>query len=141
MSRISCPTCVCWYKDNNNLFPDLTSSGVHQLLQKIRSKKTFSAFLENEKIQLNYKNNEWIFPRWICRSVQNKLLLKIKELGILPPNNFLELDPASDPDDMPPNINSIIHPPWILSFDDPEDPYLRWKKPWIPKINELHIDE
>lgn len=141
MSRIACPTCICWYKDNINLFPDLTNSKVHQLLKIIKSKSAFSIFLESRKILLDYRNNEWIFPRWICGSVQNKLLSKIKELGILPPSKFLELDPASDPDDIPPTIDSLTHTSWSLSFDEPDDLDLRWNNPWIPKIDELHLDE
>ncbi len=113
MSRISCPTCVCWYKDDISLFPNITSSKAHQLLQKIKSNKAFSIFLENEKIQLDYINNEWIFPRWICKSVQNKIILKIKELRIT----------------------------WTLFFDEAEDIDFLWKNAWIPKIDEIHIDE
>ena len=141
MSRTPCPTCVCWYKEDIHLYPNVTSSRTHQLLQKIKSNKGFSIFLENEKILLDHKNDEWIFPRWICKSVQNKLLRKIKELWIMPPNKFLELDPASDPDDIPPSIESIIHTPWSLTFEEPDEFDLQWRGPWIPKIDELHTDE
>jgi hypothetical protein len=100
-----------------------------------------SEFFHENNIFPAFRNNEWFFWLWICTSVVNKFRKKIEALGIQSPNHEPILDPASDPDDIPPPAREIIHTPWTLSFDEVEVNFLAWKKAWKPDVDTLHSDE
>jgi hypothetical protein len=97
--------------------------------------------LNDERINIEYEDGELQFPPWICKSVQNKLRIKIEKLWIEVPDRQLELDPASNPDNKPPKISDIIHESWSLSFDWIEEDFLAWKTAWKPQEDQFYIDE
>lgn len=148
-SRTPCPTCSCWYSENPNLFPTLTSAWVHQSLKSINKKIDFIIWLQDNWIHLVKDVEDWRYPRWICQSVKNKILWKISNLGIQDSTLGSQKDlfwllPASDPDDEPPRPSEITHPPWVLIFE--WDTFaIEWDfplwLPWKPTENMLNLDE
>lgn len=118
MIRTPCLTCTCWFITNPTLFPKLTSGRAQQALGKIKKRIQFNMWLESEGISIQKDWKNWIFPEGVCKSVRNKLLLKIGELWIIDHSLWKQRDlfmlPASDPDDMPPISKELQHEPGLL---------------------------
>ena len=121
MIRTPCPTCLCWFKKNRDIAPHITSSWIHQSLQKIRSKKALSHFFNENNIRPFFEEDEWHFWVWICLWVVNKFRKKIQELAIDSPRDWY-----------------ILHDTDIVSW---ETDFLSWKIPWRSDLEVIHNDE
>lgn len=119
MQRTPCPTCSCNFISHPELFPDLTGAKVQRELWDIKTQNELVSWIARHRIAINWNQWEAVFPRGICKSVQNKIRKKATDLWVI-----------SD-------WNGLFN--WVDSLDWNDNDWLSGV-PWNPKPGELHLD-